>query len=341
MIPCTSWRKHYEQRAKSKEQRAKSKEQRAKSKEQSNYELRSGAVKTLQIVAAVIIGLCFYSSCSDMTVPEYLDKYLPNDDLLSNPYVPSGPIDEDSLVSDIAGELVFVPGIDIADGFAVGDLAVVIRLNPFYMSEYEVTQAQWEAVVGTNLSSFQTDPAAGETQKFRPVETITWFDAVDFCNQLSALERLDAVYTITGGTTVSADWAKNGYRLPTEAEWEYAARAGGVPYDYDTDPTTANLVAWYNANSSIKTHQVGMKQANAFGLYDMAGNVYEWCWDRDGSYPSSADNPTGDSSGMPRVVRGEYYNSNAGSLDSSLRGYLNPNSQINYVGFRLVRSAQE
>ena len=208
----------------------------------------------------------------------------------------------------------------------------------FYMSKYEITQKQYQAVMDTNPSNF-----IGENL---PVEMVTWYNAIAFCNALSQLEGLAPCYTING-TNVSCNWEANGYRLPTEAEWEYAAKAGTSTDFYSgslthsgSSPIDPNLdkIGWYAGNSASKTQSVGQKQANAFGLYDMSGNLYEWCWDWYGDYTSAtATDPKGPTYGSNRIHRGGSWISTAYYCRSALRNYFNPNFSHNIIGFRVVK----
>jgi formylglycine-generating enzyme required for sulfatase activity len=207
----------------------------------------------------------------------------------------------------------------------------------FWMGKYPVTQDQYSTVMGTNPSGFPSSPAPGEVQGRRPVENVTWFDAIEFCNKLSELEGLTPVYTITGGTTVTPNWNANGYRLPTEAQWEYACRAGTITA-YNTGDTITENTGWYNINSGSMTHEVGKKSANAWGLYDMHGNVYEWCWDWYAVYADGAKtDPVGASSGASRVARGGRWSGTALSLRSAYRSYNEPFRRYNDLGFRVLR----
>ena len=205
----------------------------------------------------------------------------------------------------------------------------VVMLDGFYIGKFEVTQAQWEAVMGTTVSQ-QRDKAGGDLRGVGdayPMYYVSWNEAVEFCEKLSEM---------TGKP----------YRLPTEAEWEYAARGGqqadGTVY---AGSNTIGDVAWYGKNSGNKTHPVGAKQPNALGLYDMSGNVAEWCSDWYGSsyYSNSPSvNPQGPSSGSNRVYRGGNWYTGAGSsinlvyLRVSYRGGNSPDHRSGSLGFRVV-----
>ncbi|MEN6422232.1 MAG: formylglycine-generating enzyme family protein [Smithella sp.] len=200
-------------------------------------------------------------------------------------------------------EMIFVKGGCFQMGDTVGggeaDEKPVhqVCLSNFYMGKYEVTQGQWQQIMGNNPSHFSS---CGDNC---PVEKVSWNDVQDFIRRLNSQ---------TG---------KN-YRLPTEAEWEYAARSGGKSEQY-SGGADVDSVAWYDGNSGRKTHPVGQKKPNGLGLHDMSGNVWEWCqdWYSDKYYSqSNRDNPSGPSSGSNRVLRGgSWFNGDARARGDSLR----------------------
>lgn len=186
----------------------------------------------------------------------------------------------------------------------------------FYISKSEVTQEQWESLLGRNPSNFKGSN--------KPVESVNWYDVIEFCNKLSEKKGFQKAYSGSGGN-ILCDFKANGYRLPTEAEWEYAAKGGsqskGFEYSGSDD---IDAVAWYLSNSASSTHEVGTKQSNELGLYDMSGNVEEWCWD---VYSKSY-----------RVLRGGGWDSDSGYCRVANRGRDDPDKKYNFRGFRLVRT---
>jgi formylglycine-generating enzyme required for sulfatase activity len=200
--------------------------------------------------------------------------------------------------------------------------------NTLIVSKYEITQRVFETVSGENPSR----TVALEL----PVENVSWISAIEFCNTLSILNGLEPVYKITGlDITYEAD--KNGWRLPTEAEWEYICRAG-TDGDFSGTGNIDNM-GWYGNNSGLQLHPVGSKQANAFGVYDIHGNVWEWCWDfyDDNYYSSSPDiDPKGPKSGVRRVIRGGSWNDGINFARSSNRSI--PENLNGNIGFRIVRN---
>ena len=209
--------------------------------------------------------------------------------------------------------------------------------RPFYLGIHEVTQAQYEAVMGNNPSHFSAtgddkDKVAGQSTSQHPVENVSWLDAVKFCNKLSELEGRKPFYEIAGETVRVPDWKASGYRLPTEAEWEYAC--GGDPADLEEH-------AWFDANSGSVTHPVGKKLTNRFGLHDMRGNVYEWCWDaydKDYYKQSPRDDPTGPdiAEASYRVFRGGGWISDPRDCRSAFRSWFTPVYRDGHLGFRLA-----
>ena len=239
-----------------------------------------------------------------------------------------------------------------------------VTVSTFYMSRYEVTHGQYlEFLNGAGVSAagrlngnevidmddsdvaFSHDgtlfsfSGSGVADSIDcPVMEVTWYGAAEYANWLSAESGLTKVYTINGAS-VTANWSANGYRLPTEAEWEYAARGGNASKGYFyAGSDNAGEVGWYSSNSGRSTHPVGGKAPNELGLYDMSGNVYEWCWDWKGSYSSgSQSNPRGPASGSGRGRRGGSWVNSARNLRSASRSSFGPGDSDNGLGFRLVR----
>jgi formylglycine-generating enzyme required for sulfatase activity len=225
-----------------------------------------------------------------------------------------------------------------------------VTLSGFRMSQFQVTQELYQEVMGYNLSYYHggidREPADGEIQEKRPVEYVTWFDAIEFCNKLSEKEKLAPVYTMTDikrntdnavlSATIAVNWSNNGYRLPTEAQWEYACRAGSTG-TWHCEGGDLKDYAWFSENSVYQTHEVGKKTPNDWNIYDMHGNVLEWCWDWHGVYPSAAEtNPTGPVNGTDRVRRGGSFSSEALQLGSAVRYNRPPENRDTNIGFRLV-----
>ncbi|MBW7873668.1 MAG: SUMF1/EgtB/PvdO family nonheme iron enzyme [Ignavibacteriales bacterium] len=206
-----------------------------------------------------------------------------------------------------------------------------VTMSDFYIGKYEVTQELWVSVMGSNPSDFKGSKL--------PVERVSWYEAVEFCNRLSDKEGLQRAYS-GSGANITCDFNANGYRLPTEAEWEYAARGGKQTKNYKySGSDNTGAVAWYGDNSGDKTHEVGLKQPNEIGIYDMSGNVWEWCWDWYGDYTSpSQTNPKGPSSGTSRVLRGGSWGNDARRCRVASRGNLLPDIRYSNNGFRLART---
>jgi len=203
-----------------------------------------------------------------------------------------------------------------------GPAHTVIISKDFYIGKYEVTQAQWQLIMGNNPSKFQN----GDNY---PVEQVSWDD---ICQAGGFLEK----------TNQLKPSGYSGFRLPTEAEWEYAARAGTQTRFYWGNDPSYTLIgdnAWYINNSSSTTHPVGQKMRNAFGLYDMSGNVWEWCNDWYGPYGGDVTDPIGPATGYSRVFRGgSWYDNCNYACRSAFRSHISPSHRSHPLGFRLALS---
>ncbi len=244
----------------------------------------------------------------------------------------------------------------------------IITLSSFYMSKYEITQSEWETVMTGNNNGISANPSITKDNidMDNPVDFVSWFDSIVFCNRKSIMENLTPVYVkhgqtdpdLWGNIPVSRDEANdlewiyltinlsaNGYRLPTDMEWEWAARGGliaqqsGTFYTPYAGSDTVDTVAWYRDNSQNRTHPVGSKSPNELGLFDMTGNLWEWCWDwLSLDLSGTHTNPLGANKGLTRILRGGswYQKSTDCIIPFRVSGY--PESRGSDLGFRLVRN---
>jgi len=206
-----------------------------------------------------------------------------------------------------------------------------ITLAPLEVMKTEVPRGMYRSLTG------DAHRPAGCTQDDCAAVSISWYDAVAFCNLVSQAEGLSSAYIISG-TTVTWDASSDGWRLPTEAEWEYAARGGrDLVYSGSAD---LDQVAWTRENAGGRPHEVAEKAENDFDLHDMSGNVWEWVWDRKGTYDTgSITNPTGPSTGDQRILRGGAWDANDDAARISFRGAMSPDTQLDTQGLRIVRGA--
>ncbi len=206
-----------------------------------------------------------------------------------------------------------------------------VTIDSFYIGKYPVSQQLWKGIMGNNPSEY-----IGER---KPVENVSWYDAVEFCNKLSDKEGLEKCYIGSVGN-IRCNWNANGYRLPTEAEWEFSARGGGSSelYKY-SGSNNIDDVCVYLSKNGIGSKEIGTKMPNELGIYDMSGNVWEWCWDLYGEYISkTVSNPTGSTEGTHRVYRGGCWYSYSSHCRCAFRSKNHPMVKNAFIGFRIARS---
>jgi len=243
--------------------------------------------------------------------------------------------------TESVAEMVLIP----AGRFIMGDQTQIdatpheVAINSFYMDKNLVTQEQYEKVMGENPSRWKGAR--------NPVEQMRWSDAARYCNARSKSEGLEPCYNLQ---TWECNFQANGYRLPTEAEWEYACRAGtATAYSFGNDPSKLKDYGWFEQNSGGKPQPVGQKPPNAWGLYDMHGNVWEWCNDFyqvDYYQQSPKENPSGPKAGDTKVVRGGAWKFSAETCRSGYRynenpGYADVCFGYDIYGFRCVKNAPD
>ena len=287
------------------------------------------------------------------------------------PVVQSGTTSSDggseSTSPSVPEDFLFVQGATFDGTTAITDSEVFIEgrtvtIPSLLVCDHEVTQAEYLAVMGSNPSTCSSSPRSGEIQEKRPVDSVNWYDCLVYCNKRSIAEHLTPCYTINGtanpdewGTIPSAsdaiwnaatcNFSANGYRLPTEAEWEYLARAGNTSNSGQTiysGSDTVGDVAWYRNHTGgwTGTHEVKKNAGNALGLYDMSGNVWEWCWDWRSSI-SASTSYSGASSGDKRIIRGGGWRNLVSYCAVSFRIGVDPSNSYETGGFRVVCSRSE
>ncbi len=283
----------------------------------------------------IVFGMLNESGCDSLWTPFLIER------AANEMGVSDGSIVQDMTEAEVRPNLVLVrkgsfqmgsPTTESGRGSNEVQHPVTLTTD-FWMAESEVTQRQYRNLMGSNPSSFKGDDL--------PVEGVSWFDAVAYCNALSEKEKLTPCYQINGTTVGWGDGVKcTGYRLPTEAEWEYAANPATPPRTIYAGSDTVDGVAWIDTNSGNTTHAVKTKTANGRGLYDLSGNVFEWVWDwYQSNYEAlPATDPIGPSTAATRVIRGGSLYDTATYARVAQRYSNTPTYRSDFLGFRFVRS---
>ncbi|MGN0602678.1 MAG: flavodoxin [Oscillospiraceae bacterium] len=315
--------------------------------------------KLISVLLPVIIMLCTACQNTQTDIPEEL--YNESDTISLEEYIQTAELNKtEEIITEIPESFVYIKGGTFQMGSPESEAwrsddetLHTVTVSDFYICEFELTQGEYKKITGEEPSSFKGDDL--------PVENISWLDAVRFCNELSKSDGLTPVYNIDGAS-VQWDRGANGYRLPTEAEWEYACRAEtDTPFNTETSISAdeANYYGHYPymiednyfSQSRLDTlpgqyRQTTVKPGsflpNAFGLYDMHGNVGEWVWDYYGEYDTAEQtDPTGAENGTLKVYRGGGWNDFAKNLRSAYRAALAPDKKSFNIGIRLVLNAAE
>ncbi len=244
------------------------------------------------------------------------------------------------LLKNLLGKFVFVEGGEFMMGSPFdpdgkdNECEHRVKLDSFYIQETVVTQEIWVKVMDEN-------PSYNKEWSDMPVTDVSWYDAIKFCKKLNKIAELEQCYSKDDAGEIICNWSAKGYRLPTEAEWEYSAKGGnkGKGFLYSGSDELYE-VGWCNVNSDRTIHRVKGKIPNELDIYDMSGNVWEWCWDWYDDYRDTfglEKNPLGPSIGRGRILRGGSYTSFPFDCKSTNRSFAKPDIQNNSYGFRLVR----
>jgi formylglycine-generating enzyme required for sulfatase activity/serine/threonine protein kinase len=291
----------------------------------------SGMQKSFRVLMALSLLIVAYIAVQHFLLKERPDFSIPE------PEIDTEAILQPELTENMPIEMVLVP----ADTLVMGSIhpeakddefpLLTVPLRSFMISATEITQKEWSMVFAANPSLFR-----GE---YFPVENVSFYDVIEYCNAKSLKDGLTPAYDYYG-TEIICDFDANGYRLPTEAEWELAAKAGvGNSFLRFSGSDKPDEVAWFAENSNARTHPVGSKKPNAIGIHDMSGNIYEWVWNWYTPYSHRISNLySGPESGTDKVIRGGSWYHNEALMRNTARNYAKPFVKNGYIGFRVVRS---